>query len=134
MDDIMLCPICGNKFTSRSTYTSALDPEALPIKKVKRHCSRAPKPSNYIERTCTNMNHSLLTMVNKNTNKIDFIKMSLNHKYSRYIEIDFYHQKCRVSCMKDGNSEYIEIPKMILPDFPDLVKLRERVGLYVVFS
>lgn len=134
MDDIIFCPICDNKFTSRSTYITTLDPEALPIKKTKRYCSRAHKPSNYTERVCTNMNHSILIMANKTTNKIDFIKMSLNPKYSKYIEIDFYHQKCRISCLKDGKPEYIEVPKMITPDFPDLIKLREKVLLYVTFS
>lgn len=62
------------------------------------------------------------------------IKLSLNPKYSRFLEMDFVNQKCRITCSKDGENEYIDIPKMIYPDFPDLTKLKEKVSLYVVFS
>lgn len=93
------------------------------------------KTADYVERTCSSgMNHVIQLFADSNTKKVDFIKLSLNPKYSRYLEIDFLNQKCRINCMKDGKAEYIEVPKMIIPDFPNLVRLKERVSLYVVFS
>jgi hypothetical protein len=80
------------------------------------------------------MNHSLMLFADKATKKVDFLKLSLNPKYSRFLEIDYVNQKCRINCMKDQKSDYIEIDKMLHPDFPDLVKLKEIVNLYVVFS
>jgi hypothetical protein len=37
-------------------------------------------------------------------------------------------------CMKNSETSYIHIPKMIEPDFPSLEKLKERISMYVVFS
>jgi len=121
MDDTPTCPICGNKMR-----TVNLDNKLLHIIK---------KQANYVERTCVNgMNHSLRLFADKATGQVDFINLSLNPKYSKYLEIDFINSKCRINCMKEGKPEYIEIPKMIIPDFPLLEKLKERVNLYVVFS
>lgn len=80
------------------------------------------------------MNHTLTIITNEALKRVESLKLSLNPKYSRFLEIDFIAQRCRINCMKEGKSEYIDIPKMIEPDFPDLVKLKERVSLYVVFS
>ncbi len=80
------------------------------------------------------MNHTLQLKVNEETGKVDFMKLSLNPKYSRFLEIDFVLQKCRINCMKEGKSSYIDIPKMLIPDFPDLTKLKEVVSLYIIFS
>ncbi len=121
MDDTQTCPICGNKLR-----TINLDNKYIVV---------IGKQSNFVERTCTKgMNHSLRLISDKVTGKVDFINLSLNPKYSRYLEIDFINQKCRINCMKDGKPDYIDIPKMIIPDFPHLEKLKERVNLYVVFS
>jgi len=92
------------------------------------------KVGSWKERTCTGPNHSLQIFSDVNTKKVDLLTLSLNPKYSRYLEIDFVNEKCRINCMKDGKSEYIHIDKMIEPDFPSLTKLKERVSLYVVFS
>lgn len=62
------------------------------------------------------------------------MKLSLNPKYSRFLEIDWVNQKCKITCVQNGEYDHIDIPKMIEPDFPDLVKLKEKVNLYVVFS
>lgn len=70
----------------------------------------------------------------KATKKVDLLKLSLSPKYSRFLEIDYVNQKCRIICTKDGEHEYIDIPKMVEPDFPDLVKLKEKISLYIVFS
>src|SRR5271165_4946622 len=100
MDDVLCCPICGNKLkTSR-----------LP-NKLLHHVS---KTANYSERVCTKgHNHTLMLYADDATKKVDLLKLSLNPSYSRFLEIDFLNQKCRISCLKDGKPDYIEIEKMI---------------------
>jgi hypothetical protein len=121
MDDTSTCPICDNKL--RTVWL------------VNKYLYPISKAANYAERTCaTGMNHSLQLFTDTATNKIDFLKLSLNPKYSRYLEIDFVNQRCRISCLKEGKPEYIEIEKMIEPDFPHLTKLKEKVSMYIVFS
>jgi hypothetical protein len=121
MDDTSDCPICNNKLRS--------------IKLENHFLNLVDKKSTFVERTCsTGMNHHLQFFTDQETKKVDFIKISLHHTYSRYIEINFIHQKCKVSYTKDGKSHIIEIPKLIIPDFPKLDKLKERVSLYAVFS
>ena len=121
MDDTLACPICGNKLRNIKLSNKFLHPVG--------------KTANYIERTCSEgMNHSLQLFTDENNNQVDFLKLSLNPKYSRYIEIDFINQKCRINCLKEGKPDYIDIPKMIYPDFPLLTKLKERVSLYIIFS
>lgn len=121
MDDVLHCPICGNKLRT-SHHTNKL----LPF---------VNKTADYAERICSDgHNHIVVIWTDKATKKVDFLRLSLNAKYSRFLEIDYINQKCRITCAKDGEYEYINIPKMIEPDFPDLEKLKERVGLYVVFS
>ena len=121
MDDTVSCPICGNKMrtvhlTSKFSHT-------------------VNKTANYTERVCSSgMNHTLQLFTDKATNKVDLIILSLNHKYSRYLEIDYVNQKSRIMCAKESKIEYIEIDKILEPDFPDLTKLKEKVSLYVVFS
>lgn len=121
MDDVLNCPICQNKLRN--------------IKLQMKHLHGVGKTAHYIERTCVHgRNHSIQFFTDEETKQVDLIKISLSPKYSRYLEIDYINQKCRIHCMKDGKAEYIDIEKMIEPDFPDLVKLKERVSLYVVFS
>ena len=121
MDDTLTCPICGNKLRS--------------LNRSDRYLPGVDKTADYQERTCSgNMNHTLQFFTDKSTNKVDLLKISLNPKYSRFVEIDFHNQRCRINCMKEGKSDYIDIGKMIQPDFPELVKLKEKVALFIVFS
>lgn len=119
MDDTLHCPICGNK-----------------LRNVKKNgpLHAIGKEGNYVERTCTGMNHVLQIFTETKTKKVDLLKLSLNPKYSRHLEIDYYNQKCRISCAKDGQYEYIPIDRMIEPDFPNLEKLKEKVAVYITFS
>lgn len=121
MDDALHCPICGNKLrTSRQ-------PNKL--------LHQVGKTADYAFRVCSKgFGHTLMIYADEATGQVDLLKLSLNPAYSRFLEIDFLHQKCRISCLKENKPEYIEVEKMIEPDFPDLVKLKERVSLYVVFS
>ncbi len=121
MDDTFACPICGKKMRSLSM--------------TGKYLHYLGKTSNFIERTCvTGLNHSLQLITDKTTGTVDFLNISLNPKYSVYVEIDFVNQKSRINCMKNGRSEYIPIAKMIVPDFPNLESLKDRVSLYITFS
>ena len=122
MDDVLHCPICGNKFRTNHHARKLLHPVG--------------KTAAYAERICSSGHNHVITMwVDKTTKQVDMIKLSLNPKYSRFLEMDFVNRKCRITCItKDGEHEDIDIPKMIIPDFPDLTKLKEKVNLYVVFS
>lgn len=119
MDDTLVCPICGNKLQNvrRSQNVPFFNVEV-----------------SYWERTCAGINHSIQFFTDTSTKKVDFLKISLNPQYSIFLEIDFKNQKCRINCMKEGQSNYLEIKKMIIPDFPLLTRLKERVSLYITFS
>lgn len=119
MDDTLVCPICQNKLR---TYNAA------------RYLFPVSKYDDYAERTCTTgINHTLQFFTNINTNKVELVKISLDPKYSRFFEADYINRRCRVSIYKDSKPEHINIPRLINLDFPDLIKLKEIVGLYVVF-
>lgn len=120
MHDMLACPICNAKMRN--------------VKCPEKYLHSIDKMANYIERTHAGMNHSVQLFVDERTKQIDFMKISLNPKYSKFIEIDFLNQKCRILCLKNGKSEYIEVNKMIEPDFPNLTKLIEKVSLYVTLS
>lgn len=121
MDDVLRCPICGNKMRTKHHTNKMLYP--------------VNKTADYAERICSlGHNHVITIWTDKTTKQVDLINLSLNPKYSRFLEMDFVNQKCRITCAKDGEKEYIDIPRMIVPDFPDLTKLKEKVSLYVVFS
>lgn len=121
MDDVLCCPICGNKL--RNNY--------LPNKLL----HQVNKIAKYVERSCTTgHNHTLMFYTDETTKQVDLLKLSLNASYSRFLEIDFVNQKCRISCFKDGKPDYIDIDKMIEPDFPELLNLKEKISIYIVFS
>lgn len=123
MDDTLACPICKNKLRT--------------VKLTNRYLPNSPymaKPGNYFERTCTGVNHSLQLFTNEETQQIDMLKFSLNPKYTLFLEINYVSQKSRISCLKKGEISYIAIPKMLTPDFPDLVNIKDKISMYVTFS
>ena len=115
-----MCPICGNKMRNRKHVVSL-------------HYING-RDGEYTERLCNGVNHTIQIFVSEKENTVDFVRISLDPKYSKLIEIDYYNQKCSISCMKNGVADVIKIDKMIEPDFPDLEKLKEKVSLYVTFS
>lgn len=119
MDDCVNCPICGNKLRN----IHLLNYNLLFINKI----------SNYTERTCAGINHSLQFWADKSTSKIDLIKFSLNSKYSKYIEIDFFNKKSRLSCWNNSVPYYINFNKIINPDFPNLISLTDKISTYLSF-
>lgn len=122
MDDTTTCPICGNTLRN------------IILKDKFLHLIN--KRATFVERTCSKgMNHSLQIFTEVDGySKVHLLKVSLNSKYSRFIEIDFHNNRCKISCLKNNIPYTIEIPKIIEPDFPDLEKLKEKVGIYVSFS
>jgi hypothetical protein len=120
MDDVLNCPICGDKTRNIHTDNKLLHPVS--------------KTANYTERVCAGHNHTISLWTDRDTKQIDFIKLSLNPSYTRWLEVDNINQKCRIVCAKNGEYEYIEIAKMLDLDFPDLTKLKEKVSIYIVFS
>lgn len=122
MQDVLKCPICSSTLRSVS-------------KKKLRTLHWINKTGTYTEKRCvTGHNHSLLLFADKATGKIDLIKFSIESDYSKFIEIDFVNQKCRIHCLKAGQPHYIEISNIIEPDFPNLEKLKQKVSLFVTFS
>lgn len=121
MQDVQLCPICSTKLQT--------------VSKKKRKLHWVNKTSIYTEKKCVKChNHSLQFFVDRLSGKIDLLKFSIEANYSKFIEIDFINQKCRINCLKAGQSNYIDIPIIIEPDFPALEKLKQKVSLYVTFS
>jgi hypothetical protein len=117
MDDLTLCPICRQKL--RSLHTPG---KQLPW---------IGKTANYIERLCSNgLNHTLQVFTDSDSGQIDLLKLSLNPRYSRFLEIDFVNEKCRLSCFKEGKVERLTIDRLLMPDFPSLSALKEKIRIY----
>lgn len=119
MEDTTSCPICGNKLRTVLINT-------------KLHFIE--KTGVFFERTCSGPGHSIQFFTDKLSKSVDMLRFSLDPKYTRFLEIDYLNSKCRIYCMKNNETHYIYIPKMVQPDFPNLDKLKERISMYVVFS
>lgn len=103
------CPICAGKLRSVKWYS-------------------------YFESTCAGTNHTIRFYTDIKTNNITKLKCSLNPEYTQFIEFDFDNKECRVICYKNSIPYYINIPKMLIPDFPDLISLKDKVATYVALS
>lgn len=121
MEDSTTCPICGNKLSNlrlKNSYLASMD-----------------KVANYIQRTCTKgFNHSYQHLVDEQTSQVDWLKLSLNPQGARWVEINYVTNTSRIICLKGEEVDTIDIGKSLEPDFPDLTKLKEKIGVYVLFS
>jgi len=109
MENYSLCPICENK-----------------LRIIK-------KSTKLIEKTCTKgMNHSLQFLVSNNI--VQQLKVSLDAKYSKFIEINFAKNNGRIILLLKNKQTDIQIDKLLEPDFPSLKELKERVELYISIS
>lgn len=115
-----MCPICGNKLRSTKMIGTMLYT-------INKH-------AHYTDRLCSGSAHTLQIFVDEATGRVDLLRLSLNAVNSKYLDIDYHNQKSRISCMKNGVPHHITVDRIIEPDFPDLVKLNEKVQLYIVFS
>ena len=121
MNDITCCPICGNKL--RNT------------KHPNKYLVNVNKKSDYIERVCSNgTNHVLVIYADEKTRQVDLLTLSLNPKYSRFVQVNFHNQTSHIHCWKDGQEEIIDLPAMLNLDFPHLTELKEKISLYIAFS
>lgn len=121
MDDITHCPMCGAKMRN--------------LHMKDKFFRITNKTSNFVERSCHNgKNHYLWFVADVNTKQIDYLKFSLDPKYSKSIEINFIYNKCIINFLKDKSLLAIQVPKIIDPDFPDLIKLKQQTNLYCLFS
>jgi len=121
MDDTLLCPICGSKMRNLIMND--------------KFCYQIGKVLSYIERSCHNkVNHYVQMIVDKSSKKVFCVKLPLNPQYSKTIEINFYKSECILNLLKDKISYTLNIPKIIVPDFPNLIKLKQQVNLYSLFS
>lgn len=80
------------------------------------------------------MNHLLQFYYDKNTKQVDFLNLSLNPFYSRWVEVDFYNKKSRIIIYNNNERQYIELPRIIEPDFNNLTPLKEKISLFIAFS
>jgi transcription elongation factor Elf1 len=120
MEDTLTCPVCGQKLSNQSQqyYLAMLN-----------------KKADMVQRTCTKgIGHSFQILTDKATNKVDWIKLSLNPWYTRWVEINCVTGRSRIAYLKNGKAEYLDIERRLEPDFPSLERLREKVNIYVVFS
>jgi hypothetical protein len=121
MEDTLTCPICGNKLRNNRL--------------VNEFIHLLDKTSTFVERSCTaQFGHSLQFFTDTITGKVDLLKLSLTPQYSRFIEINYISGKSRISCLKNSKADYIEIERILEPDYPYLLALKEKVGLFVILS
>lgn len=123
MQDVHDCPICGTRLKIIS-------------KKKLKYLHIIGKQGFYTEKVCVQHHtHYLQIFSNVTTNKIDFIKFSINTEFSRIVEVDFHNKKSRIQCLNQGISDYIiHVPNVLELDFPTLTKLKEKVSMYIVIS
>jgi hypothetical protein len=120
MQDTISCPICGDKMRVVRTKNKFL--------------TIVNKTADYCERTCIGTNHSVQFFTDEQTKQVDFLKLSLEPDYTKFIQIDFFNKKCTIHCFKDSKPQIIEVPRVIVPDFPDLKKLKNKVSVLITFS
>jgi phenolic acid decarboxylase len=118
MQDTVFCPICGDKLRSIKNV------KIIHFVGLSFFC---------IERTCTGTNHCFQIIVDEKTAQVLLLKFSLMPNYSRFIIIDFFNQNCRLLLLKNSKEKSILIPKIIIPDFPNLTKLKEKISKIIVF-
>jgi hypothetical protein len=120
MRDSLDCHICGNKYRN--------------LKLNNKHLFRIGKTSNFIERTCTGPNHCLQLTVDEVSGHVDLLRVSLNPKYSVFLEVNFIKMESIVQYYRNSiNSYSIKVPKVMDIDFPNLTKVKEKVAVYVTF-
>jgi hypothetical protein len=113
MKDSTLCPICNNPLRSKFNQ-HILNSNLL-----------------FTSRNCTKgLNHSLQFF--SNSSLIHLLKFSLTPNYSKFIILDFINSTSTIKFFSPDLS--ISINKIILPDFPSLSSLKEKVDLILTFS
>jgi hypothetical protein len=119
VEDLHNCPICNSKFrvTRNINYF-------IPFIK---------KSADYIEKKCVSQpGHSIAIYVDNQ--KIDYVKFSLAENFSTYIFLDFLNSKSKVSFYDNGsNTQSLDLDHLLIPDFPELKLLRNKISKYSAF-
>ena len=124
MDDCLFCPICSSRLKSYGPFT--------------RYVYLIKKMADYIDRGCISAeDHYIHLLIDSATHKIDIMKISINKSdtHNKFIEIDYVNNKSRIIILEPhGPPQYIDLPKMISPDFPILEELKRKVNILIAFS
>lgn len=114
MNDFSLCPICSSKLRSISISN--------------KFFNAAP----FVEKTCSNYNHTLQFTVS--SNKINYIKFSLDPKYSAFFKADFINNNSTIITYFNSKPSFITLPFIPNIDFPHLTSLKLLLQSYIILS
>ncbi len=120
MIDTSVCPICFSKLDS--------------IKRIHTHITYINNTANYYKKDCKYGYHIFQSFLNIETNQLDYIYLSIPPYFTTFMYMDLLNNKSKIMCFKCGIPQEIHVPGIIQPDFPSLIKLREKVSKYVLFS
>lgn len=116
MKDTLYCPICKVRMTSRK------------INWIINGVHQGPTTS----RLCPGFGHFVTMYIQKK--QVVLLKVSLNSQYTRQIEIDYRFQTSKIIYDYNTISVFIHIPKLLVPDFPNLTELKEKVDILLAFQ
>lgn len=119
MEDFSICPICGKK---------------LSVIKLNRFIKFIDKTSCFLDKKCVGVNHFFQIFIDQVTKKIDYMKFSLYPTYSQYVHINFIKQYSNIYIYKNGEHFKINIPRIIDPDFPNLIGIKEKINKLLLLS
>jgi len=114
LPDQTVCPICKDSL------------------KNKRLSHWNSIPGNFISRECADPINHFLYFIAENNNII-FIKFSINETYSRIISIDYLSNSSEILMLKNNSQTLIKVPKLLIPDFPNLLDLKSKIDIYANF-
>lgn len=120
MNDTLKCPICKSKLKNKNLLNHNL--------------YLTNSIGNYIQRTCSGMNHMLQFFIEIKTKKVVGLKTSLVHDYSKFIEINFIDNKSKITCFKMGIPNNIYLPNIPRLDFPEFKELNDKINKLITFS
>ena len=121
MRDVFHCPICFHQLKSTKSK----------LKKL----SYINKTAHYIQRSCGTNPHCLLFYTDKTTGKIDWLSFFPISDYSTNLEIDYINKISTIKSFKNSKEILkIELNEVLIPDFPKLEKLKQKIETLIVFS
>jgi hypothetical protein len=78
--------------------------------------------------------HVLVIWTDKKTKQVDFLRVTLTPSFSRIVEIDFVNSRSDILCKSENGFQKINIERLLVPDFPDLVELKRITNLFMVMA
>lgn len=116
MEDTRYCLICQSKL--RNCHIRD------PILGIKNKSS-----AQYLQRKCPLVSHFFLILLNKETDQVEYLKLSWNP--STFISIDFSSDESKISFFnKSCPIKQIDIPRILNTDFPHLSSLKEKISSF----